>query len=211
MASTAVAQREIIRFQPGQVETVVLKYANGREVNGANGPQFMFTTADNRIFFLDPDIAYNVEKCATEAGQGVPLTIVKTKGPRNTVNWDVRPAYRSQAASASPTPAPAFHQVSQATTSAPTSLEQALTASIAHVEAKKAAAEATPRAMALEAPAMPEYLGNLLAECGIAALNATAKVEEHAGEIGFELQFDQGAIERMAVTLFIETCKRGAR
>lgn len=90
MATAVMPQREIIRFEPGRPETVCLKYATGKEVNGAGGPQFMFTTVDNRIFFIDPDVAYSIEKCGVRAGD--PITITKTKGPRNAVNWEIRPA-----------------------------------------------------------------------------------------------------------------------
>lgn len=115
MATQALPQREIIRFEAGRPETVRLKYSTGKEVQGRSGAQFMFTTADDRIFFLDADIASLVEKCAPA---GEPIRITKTKGPRNTTNWDVR---------AGASPAPAAPTVSASTTSgtpAPTSITE---------------------------------------------------------------------------------------
>lgn len=61
MASANQQPREIIRFDWGKPEVMRLKYATGRQVNGKAGPQIMFTTVDDRICFLDFDIANRIE------------------------------------------------------------------------------------------------------------------------------------------------------
>lgn len=117
MAATVIPQREIIRFEAGRPETVRLKYATGKEVQGRGGPQFLFTTVDDRIFFVDPEVARSIQQCGVSGDE--PVTITKYKGPKNTVNWDVRKAVTG----ASPTPAPVVIN-QQDTTPAPTSIAE---------------------------------------------------------------------------------------
>jgi hypothetical protein len=191
MATAALPQREIIRFEYGRTETVCLKFATGKEVQGRGGPQFMFTTVDDRIFFVDHDIAYNIEHCGAPLGE--PIMITRTKGPRNTVNWDVRPV------NAVPKPAPAPAPVS----SGP-DLTEKLELSIARVQAAKTAAAEPPKSI-------PDLFGEMLAACGIAAIQATSLMEGYARENGLTLRFDAGAIERMAVSLFISWDRRSSR
>jgi hypothetical protein len=208
MATGVLPQREIIKFEAGRPEVVCLKYATGKTVSGLYGDQAMYTTVDNRVFYVDFDVADLIDRCGVPAGE--PIQITKHRGAKNAGYWDVRAA--GTATGARPAylaPVP----VSQPSSStAPTSvLEQQLKDSIAKLATVAQNSREKLSQEPAAAPSMPEYLGNLLAECGIAAINASARIESHGIEAGMELQFDQGAIERMSVTLFIETCKRGAR
>lgn len=106
MATAAAGNREIIRFEPGKAETVVLKYAQGKEIDGKYGAQFMYTTMDGRIFFLDPDVGRALEDLRLRENEAV--AILKTKRARGGFDWDVERVRRPQLVeeTAPPPPAP---------------------------------------------------------------------------------------------------------
>jgi hypothetical protein len=94
----AANAREKVKFEYGQPVMVALKFAGkGKEVQGQFGAQFMFSTTDDRVFFVDHDIAYAIEQCPG-AAEGQPIIITKTRGKGNASYWDIRgPASRSSA------------------------------------------------------------------------------------------------------------------
>ncbi|MBV9446607.1 MAG: hypothetical protein JO345_12030 [Streptosporangiaceae bacterium] len=87
MATAAMPQREIIRFEAGRPETIRLKYATGREISGQYGPQVMFTTVDNRIFFVDPEVAGQIADAGI--GEGEPFRLIKCRRPKGGWAWEI--------------------------------------------------------------------------------------------------------------------------
>jgi len=73
-------QREIIRFEAGRPETIRLKYATGREITGQDGRRFMFTTTDNRVFFVDPEVAEQIHDAEIPQGEAFRLVRYRQKG-----------------------------------------------------------------------------------------------------------------------------------
>ena len=74
----------------GKVETIALKYSNGKRVNSRipGAPdQVMFTLADGRRAFLPLEVAEEID--ALKLAPGQPFTICKN-GPRD---WDVQYAH----------------------------------------------------------------------------------------------------------------------
>jgi hypothetical protein len=73
---------EIIKFTQGVSEIIALKFDSGKNVTNKFGEQVQYSTVDDRIFWLDPDPAGDVERGLQElgirAGQEFRLTKVKT-------------------------------------------------------------------------------------------------------------------------------------
>ncbi len=95
MATASRASREIIRFEPGRPETVALKFSEGKEIAGQYGVQYMYTTTDDRIFFLDPDVARSLDELGV--GRGEEVRIGKTRRPKGGYDWEIERVRRPQA------------------------------------------------------------------------------------------------------------------
>jgi len=54
---TGSGPRETVEFDPNVVQRLALKYKTGRIVQGNRGNRVMFATSDNKVFFLDEDVA----------------------------------------------------------------------------------------------------------------------------------------------------------
>jgi hypothetical protein len=188
MATSAMAAREIIRFEAGRPETVCLKYGKGKEVNGAGGPQFMFSTLDNRIFFIDPDVAWNIEQCPG-AANGEPITITRSKGPRNTINWDIRPAVAGGRAEPAPAAAPApVRRIA---------------------EPEPPAIREEPKAPAAEAPREITPFAVKLCVSMCALIDAMSEAKAYAARKRIDLTNED--LRSLAATAFIQECKGAAR
>lgn len=81
--------REIIRFETNVPVTVTLKYPEGKEMDGRFGPQVMFTTDDDRLFFLNPPEASRLHALRLKAE---PVTICKRavqQGRKKSLFWEI--------------------------------------------------------------------------------------------------------------------------
>ena len=54
-------QREVIEFPPNTPVPLALKYNQGKVISGQYGERVMLTTTDNRVAFLDPEVAGQIE------------------------------------------------------------------------------------------------------------------------------------------------------
>ena len=79
-------QRETVEFDPNVVQRLALKYQTGRVVNGRNGARVMFTTSDDKVFFLDQDIARRIEDLRMKPG--APFTVCRRQSGKD-VAWEV--------------------------------------------------------------------------------------------------------------------------
>lgn len=198
-----------VKFQTNIPETVSLAFAEGREVtSNYSGDQVMFTLDDGRRMYLAPFVADKIRAAGIRAHE--PFQICKrevAQGNRRTVEFQIKPMQGGRSLN---------HQSPASAAALPGQNNEDLTPALAEsIRQAQAAREARQTAAAPAAPAiaagMPDQLGGILAECGIAAINATHRMETYGETNGIKLQFDAGAIERMAVTLFIEYNRRGSR
>jgi hypothetical protein len=67
-------QREVIDFRPNTPVTVALKYNQGKHVAGQYGDRMLFTTCDNRVFFLDPATAGKIESAGINVRESFTIT-----------------------------------------------------------------------------------------------------------------------------------------
>lgn len=76
--------REKIRFEYGRPEILALQFTTGRSVAGRFGDQVMYTTTDDRIFFLDVEDAEAVETSVADMqiAAGEPFQLTKVRYPR---------------------------------------------------------------------------------------------------------------------------------
>lgn len=79
-------KRDVIRFEPGEAVTVELKYQTGRAVSGTHGPQMMYTTTDDRVFFLEPQIADSLEALHLRKGERVRIAKLRQG---DGIHWDM--------------------------------------------------------------------------------------------------------------------------
>jgi hypothetical protein len=54
-------RREEVIFPPNTPVTLALKYAQGKRVSGMSGERIMYSTLDNRVMFLDLEVAAKIE------------------------------------------------------------------------------------------------------------------------------------------------------
>lgn len=73
-----------IVFQPNAPVEVALKFPHGKNVRGFYGEQVLFTATDDRIFYLDPEPASDIETRIRELGirTGEPFRLTKIKHQR---------------------------------------------------------------------------------------------------------------------------------
>lgn len=61
VASNTRAPRQVVEFPPNVPVTVALKYPQARTVSSQYGERFMFSLADGRVMFLDPEVGGRIE------------------------------------------------------------------------------------------------------------------------------------------------------
>lgn len=72
--------------------TVALRYGQGKTVSGQYGERIMFSLTDNRIMFLDPEVAGQIARAGINVRES--FTITRKQGDTNAPwSWEVaRPA-----------------------------------------------------------------------------------------------------------------------
>jgi hypothetical protein len=70
-------QRESIQFLSNVPVPVALKYADGKFVDGIYGQRVMYTTTEDKVMFLDPDVAAKIN--ALEVAPGEEFLICKQR------------------------------------------------------------------------------------------------------------------------------------
>lgn len=61
MAAPQTRNRQEIQFTPNIPQTVALRYAQGKVVSGMSGDRVMFSTTDNRVMFVDLEVAQMID------------------------------------------------------------------------------------------------------------------------------------------------------
>jgi hypothetical protein len=192
-----------VKFQTNIPEIVSLAFADGREVTSQfSGDQVMFTLDDGRKLYLAPFVADRIRAAGVRAHE--PFEICKrevAQGNRRTVEFQIRPLTGGRSP-VQPSPAAAAPQYQ------PQGNSQDLTRQLEDSIAKAQAARMPPP----PATAPDTGLAGTLAASGKAAVDAVLEIEKHARERGLtDFAFGADAVERFAVTLFIELNRRGSR
>ncbi len=73
-ASNTRPSREVVEFPPNVPVTVALKYGQPRTVSSQWGERFMFTLADGRVMFLDPEVGAQIEALGVNVGENFTIT-----------------------------------------------------------------------------------------------------------------------------------------
>jgi hypothetical protein len=83
---TSSGPRETVEFDPNVVQRISLKYKTGRIVQGNRGNRVMFATSDNRVFFLDEDVAQLIYDLKLKPS--APFTVCRRQSGDST-SWEV--------------------------------------------------------------------------------------------------------------------------
>ena len=73
-ATNPRAPREVVEFPPNTPVTVALKYPQARTVRSQYGERFMFTLADGRVMFLDPEVGGKIEALGVNVRENFTIT-----------------------------------------------------------------------------------------------------------------------------------------
>ena len=194
-----------LRLQPNVPAEVALKFRDGREVEGAYGPQVMFTLVDGRKIYLNPGPAERIRELGLRPGEF--FTICKRQTNGNSVRWEVTrldpPAANGNGHArrehAAP-PAPAYAS----------NLERQLANSIEHVASRKANGHANGHAngngaaASALAPAVSLHGAAMTAALRV-SIDALAEARSYAKRRhGVEVDFTSEDIRTVAATLFIQ-------
>lgn len=81
---------DIIRFQTNEPETFGLRFPEGKEVEGRFGAQVMFSTTDERIFFVDLPVAARIHAMRLSEGEVITITKRSVKeGRKQSIKWEI--------------------------------------------------------------------------------------------------------------------------
>ena len=86
--SNARAPREVVEFPPNVPVTVALKYGHAKTVSSQYGERFMFSLADGRVMFLDPEVGGKIEALGINVRENFAITR-KWDEQTATTTWDV--------------------------------------------------------------------------------------------------------------------------
>ena len=82
-------QREVIEFPPNTPVHLALKYNQGKVISGQYGERVMLTTTDNRVAFLDLEVAGQIESAGINVRESFTLT-KRWDGQKGApVTWEV--------------------------------------------------------------------------------------------------------------------------
>jgi hypothetical protein len=185
--------REKVTFDPNVPVPVTLEFDRGKEVNSARGgSQFQYFLADEKIMYVDPEVAEKIAASGAKAGDTLEICRrTRRIGQQTRTEWEVvhlldEPdyAHHEKAATQAPT--------RQAPRSAPAPAAQPA----------KAAPPPTPASRTTPRTAQA------MAAAFYAAIEAAEEAESYAAQRGRKLQLDTDAIKSLAVTIFIQEAQR---
>jgi hypothetical protein len=188
--------RDKVTFATNVPQEVVLAFDEGKEINGQFGDSVMYTLEGERVMFVPPIVRDRLDKLGV--GRGEPVIICKAEvvnGTRRRVEWKVERGEASE---------------SLATALAPRASSAPVPVLV------PASAQPKPSTPALQngnghalAPAAPAE--SLLESCLVQAMIAAMRAEKAGQGIGCTLRFNSEDVRAMALTLYIQTARGGAR
>lgn len=81
--------REIVEFPPNIPVTLALKYPQGKVISNQYGERIMFSTVDNRVLFLDPDVAGQIEALGVNIRENFTITKQSDGRKDSPLTWKV--------------------------------------------------------------------------------------------------------------------------
>jgi hypothetical protein len=87
-ASNSRAPRQVVEFPPNIPVTVALKYGHAKTVSSQYGERFMFSLADGRVMFLDPEVGGKIEALGINVRENFSITR-KWDEEKSESSWDV--------------------------------------------------------------------------------------------------------------------------
>ena len=87
-ASNPRAPREVVEFPPNAAVTVALKYPHAKTVSSQHGERFMFSLADGRVMFLDPEVGGKIEALGINVCENFTITR-KWDEQKSLSTWEV--------------------------------------------------------------------------------------------------------------------------
>ncbi len=88
-ASSTRPSREVVEFPPNVPVTVALKYGQPRTVSSQWGERFMFTLADGRVMFLDPEVGAQIEALGLNVRENFTITRRWDEQKAGPPTWEV--------------------------------------------------------------------------------------------------------------------------
>jgi len=87
-ASNPRTPREVVEFPPNTAVTVALKYGHAKTVGSQYGERFMFSLADGRVMFLDPEVGGKIEALGINVRENFQITR-KWDEQKSLATWEV--------------------------------------------------------------------------------------------------------------------------
>ncbi len=82
--------KDKVEFPKNVPQEVALAYATGREGENGNGPYFLYSTDDDRVFFATPTLNQKIQAAGPRAHQRVEICLRNDKSTGGKNIWDVR-------------------------------------------------------------------------------------------------------------------------
>ena len=92
MASPSTSQRQnrdTVEFPLNVPVTVSLRYSEGKLVSGQYGERYMFSTVDNRVFFVDPPVVEQIVKLGINVRESFTITRKASSTKGAPPSWEV--------------------------------------------------------------------------------------------------------------------------
>ena len=216
--------REKVALEPNVPETLQLKYSTGKMMEDRGyGPSVMYTTADDRVLFVDPETSIRIMGLGLEAAESMTICKQVRKGQKARYDVGLSLATEKMRAAKAMPPEP------------PTELEEAIAGSLENIkEGKHPAAPRMPAAVArrLQAtteteaprgtgthgpvamqrqnnPPLKAGFGDAMQEFLLMAGRATKEAERILGAEGGSVRFDSRDVAALATSMFIASERAG--
>jgi hypothetical protein len=79
--------RDVVEFAPNVPVTLALKYNQGKHIVNDFGDRVMYSTVDNRVLFLDPEVAGQIEAAGVNVRES--FTLCMRQDGKGTRTWEV--------------------------------------------------------------------------------------------------------------------------
>jgi hypothetical protein len=178
--------REKVTFDPNVPVTVTLEFDGGKQVQGRYGPQFLYWLDGQRSMFVDANVHEQIR--ATGAVAGDTLEITRRKKGRAD-EWEVVHILDEPGQAAAPPPPPQTRRPSSPVPAAATA----------------------PRPTQQPAPAPITRATTDLTAAFCQAIDALTEAREYGRRAGLDLRWDTGDVRAVAISIYIDKCKGGAR
>ena len=174
------SRSRIVRFDTNIPQEVSLRFAQGKEVEGQYGAQFLYSLEGDQIMYVSPKVADRIGELNIEPGERFSICKREVKnGNGRKIEWEVKrvdpPRQQVQAAAA------ASVQTVQAIPNNPNT-DNAITRSpIVHTQ-------------------LSEYLGGIL----VGVIDAIRMAQEYGAAKGVHLKFNEQQVQALATTVYIQ-------